>query len=87
MYFYTYSSFTALPTLYLEDIFVIRNSRQKGVGKALFNRCVQEARKHDCGKMEWAVLTWNKNAIDFYEKQGANKDDIFVYNLKLQAKS
>ncbi len=90
LYFYTYSSFSALPTLYLEDLFVLEETRQKGLGKALFNRCLQEARNHGCGKMEWAVLTWNRNAIDFYEKQSAKKDDVFVYYIKLdssQAKS
>ncbi len=90
LYFYTYSSFSALPTLYLEDLFVLEETRQRGLGKALFKRCLQEARNQGCGKMEWAVLTWNRNAIDFYEKQGAKKDDVFVYYIKLdssQAKS
>ncbi len=85
LYFFTYSSFTALPTLYLEDIFLLEDSRQKGLGKVLFNRCVKEARKHGCGKMEWAVLTWNKKAIDFYEKQGAKRLDLIEYKLDLDS--
>jgi len=85
LYFYTYSSFTALPTLYLEDLFVLEDSRQKGLGKALFNRCVEEARKHGCGKMEWAVLTWNQKAMDFYVRRGAKRDDVFVYKLNLDS--
>jgi GNAT superfamily N-acetyltransferase len=87
LYFYTYSSFAALPTLYLEDIFVLEEARQKGVGKALFKKCADEARNHGCGKMEWAVLTWNQNAIRFYEKEGAKRDDIFVYYLKFESSS
>ncbi len=83
LYFYSYASFTALPTLYLEDLFVIKDSRKKGVGKALFNRCVEEARKNGCGKMEWAVLTWNEKALEFYEKEGGRRDGVFVYKLDL----
>jgi hypothetical protein len=31
IYFYNYSSFLALPTLYLEDIFVLENYRKQGI--------------------------------------------------------
>ncbi|MDG6923470.1 MAG: GNAT family N-acetyltransferase, partial [Nitrososphaerota archaeon] len=72
-YFYTYSTFLALPTFYLEDIFVDAEFRRKGLGLALFLKCVSEAYKNNCGRFEFAVLTWNKNAIKFYEKFGARK--------------
>jgi GNAT superfamily N-acetyltransferase len=69
--FETYSSFLALPTLYLEDIFILPQFRSKGIGMQLFKRCLLEAAKRGCGRMEWVVLDWNKNAIRFYEKLGA----------------
>ena len=53
LYFYTYSSFLARPTLYLEDIFVLESFRKKGVGKKLFLECVKEAVENesaDCWK-------------------------------------
>ncbi len=85
LYFYTYSSFTARPTLYLEDLYVLEDTRRKGLGKALFTKCVEEAITHGCNKMEWAVLPWNRNAIDFYEKLGAKKLDLLAYKLDLSA--
>ncbi len=85
LYFYTYSSFTARPTLYLEDLFVLEDTRRRGLGKALFTKCVEEAINHGCNKMEWAVLPWNRNAIDFYEKLGAKKLDLLAYELDLSA--
>ncbi len=69
--FETYSSFLALPTLYLEDIFILPEYRSYGIGKKLFQRCLREAKSRGCGRMEWVVLDWNKNAIRFYEKLGA----------------
>lgn len=88
LYFYTYSSFLARPTLYLEDIFVLEEHRGRGIGGGLFTRCVEEAKKNDCGRMEWAVLTWNKNAIDFYEKLGAKRlDQWYTYRLTKEAMS
>ena len=73
LYFYSYSSFVAKPSLYLEDLFVLEGYRKLGVGFALFRRCVDEAVSKGCGRMEWAVLAWNQKAIDFYERLGAKK--------------
>ncbi len=87
LYFYTYSSFTARSTFYLEDLFVLKNSRRKGLGKALFMKCIEEAVANGCRKIEWAVLPWNRNAIDFYERLGAKKLDLFVYKLELEPQS
>lgn len=67
----TYSSFLALPTLYLEDLFVKPEFRSQGVGAALFRKAVQEAERRGCGRMEWAVLDWNQLARDFYARFGA----------------
>jgi GNAT superfamily N-acetyltransferase len=69
----TYSSFLALPTLYLEDIFILPEFRSKGIGKELFKHCVKIALEKGCGRMDWQVLDWNKLAIDFYNKTGARQ--------------
>ena len=82
LYFYYYSSFEAKPTLYLEDLYVLESHRKRGVGFALFRRCVDEAVSKGCGRMEWAVLTWNEKAMRFYEKLGAKRlSDWYVYRL------
>lgn len=67
----TYSSFLALPTLYLEDLFVLPEFRKQRVGIALFRAMVREAHARGCGRMEWTVLDWNMIAIDFYRRLGA----------------
>lgn len=71
LFFETYSSFLARPTLYLEDLFVHPDHRKSGLGLALFRAVASEAVRRECGRMEWAVLTWNRLAIDFYERLGA----------------
>ncbi len=82
LYFFSYSSFLGRPTLYLEDIFVGEKHRKMGVGRSLFRRCVEEASARGCGRMEWAVLSWNRNAIGFYERVGAKRlDEWLVYRL------
>ncbi len=69
--FETYSSFLALPTLYLEDLFVLPEFRKRKAGYALFSAMVKEAHRRGCGRMEWTVLDWNQLAIDFYKRFGA----------------
>jgi GNAT superfamily N-acetyltransferase len=73
--FPTYSSFLAQPTLYLEDVFVLPEARSAGVGRAIFRVLAEEALRRDCGRMEWVVLTWNRLAIDFYDRMGAQPLD------------
>ncbi|SFV29585.1 GNAT family N-acetyltransferase [Thermoflavifilum thermophilum] len=57
--------------LYLEDIIVTQDMRGKGIGKQLFERCIQEAKARGLSGMTWQVLDWNEPAIRFYEKYGA----------------
>lgn len=71
LYFYTYSTFLARPTLYLEDLFVRPDERRRGAGKALLSALAALALKRGCGRMEWAVLDWNTPSIKFYETLGA----------------
>ncbi len=80
--FETYSTFLALPTLYLEDLFVLEEYRGRRVGYALFLHCAQEAVRRGCGRFEWTVLDWNRHAISFYERLGARHlDDWRIYRL------
>jgi GNAT superfamily N-acetyltransferase len=71
LYFFTYSTFLARPTLYLEDLFVKPDERGRGAGKALLGALAELAATRGCGRMEWAVLDWNTPSIAFYESLGA----------------
>jgi GNAT superfamily N-acetyltransferase len=71
VFFETYSSFLALPSLYLEDLFVVTEARGAGAGKAVMRWLAREAIRRGCGRFEWQVLDWNRLAIDFYERLGA----------------
>lgn len=68
-----YSSFLALSTLYIEDVFVHPEYRRQGIGKQFLKFLAQIALENNCGRMEWIVLNWNKMAINFYEKIGAKQ--------------
>jgi GNAT superfamily N-acetyltransferase len=71
LYFFTYSTFLARPSLYLEDLFVLPEERGTGAGQALLRALARIALGRGCGRMEWAVLDWNRPAIRFYQRLGA----------------
>jgi len=71
LYFFTYSTFMGRPTLYLEDLFVLPEERGRGAGRALLGELARIAVRRGCGRLEWAVLDWNKNSIRFYKRLGA----------------
>lgn len=88
LFFHNFSTFLARPGIYLEDLFVIPAQRGRGVGRALLMELARLAVKRGCGRLEWAVLNWNRDAIGFYQKLGAKPNsDWTVYRLAGEALS
>lgn len=82
LFFHNYSTFLGRPGIYLEDLFVNPVARGLGYGKALLARLAAIAKSRNCGRLEWAVLNWNKPSIDFYESLGAIAlDEWKIYRL------
>jgi GNAT superfamily N-acetyltransferase len=71
VYFESFSTFQGLPSLYLEDLFVLPDLRGRGIGRALLVQLARIAKTRNCGRFEWNVLNWNRRAIELYEKLGA----------------
>jgi GNAT superfamily N-acetyltransferase len=71
LYTFTYSTFLARPTLWLEDLFVLPEARGRGAGLGLLRALARIAQRRGCGRMEWTVLDWNRPAIRFYRRLGA----------------
>lgn len=75
LYFHNYSTFLGRANLYLEDLFVREDFRGKGIGKAMLHRLAKIAVAQGCGRLDWACLDWNRPAIGFYRKLGAQVID------------
>ena len=78
VYLFMYSTFAGRPILYIEDIFVRPRDRRQGAGLALMRALARTALDTDCGRMEWSVLRWNRPAIDFYRRLGAEPHDAWL---------
>jgi GNAT superfamily N-acetyltransferase len=71
LWFRSYSTFLARPGIYLEDLFVFPAHRGQGLGRRLLAHLARTAVERGFGRVEWAVLDWNADAIRFYESLGA----------------
>ena len=86
LFFHNFSTFLAQPGIYLEDLFVVPEHRGRGIGRAVLKELARLAVERGCGRLEWAVLDWNRDAIGFYERLGARPNsDWTVYRLAGEA--
>lgn len=67
LWFFTFSTFLGRRGIWLEELFVREPHRGRGHGRAL----LAHLRGLVDGRVEWAVLDWNRRAIDFYDALGA----------------
>jgi len=71
LYFNNFSTFLGKPGIYLEDLYIKEEYRNKGFGKQVFTYLANECIQKGYGRLEWSVLDWNEPSIQFYQKLGA----------------
>jgi ribosomal protein S18 acetylase RimI-like enzyme len=71
VWYRSYSTWTGVPGIYLEDLFVEPEHRSRGFGKAFLVALARIALDRGYQRFEWVVLDWNTPAIGFYEALGA----------------
>ncbi len=65
-------------SLYLDDLYVKETYRGHKIGSKLLDKIIEIGRLNNCKRIRWQVLSWNKPAIDFYKKIGADLDDEWI---------
>jgi GNAT superfamily N-acetyltransferase len=73
-------------TVHLEDLIVTKDKRGSGAGIALYKAVLKYGYDFGAKRVVWDVLSWNKNAIDFYKNTGATVlDDWQVVHMREKA--
>jgi len=86
VYFQNFSTFSGRAGIYLEDLFVEPAHRGSGIGGALLRYLADLGKQRGCARLNWAVLDWNRPAIDFYRSIGAVPlEDWTVFQLSGEA--
>lgn len=70
LYYPRYSTWKGA-TYHLEDLIVTPDARGTGVGSALYRAFIAQAYEKGVRRIEWVVLDWNVNAVNFYKQSGA----------------
>jgi GNAT superfamily N-acetyltransferase len=78
VYFETFSTFLAIPGIWLEDLFVRPRHRKAGVGRALLAEVAARLRERGGERLEWSALDWNELALGFYKGLGAERMDTWL---------
>lgn len=82
LFFHNFSTWLGRAGIYLEDLYVKKEYRGRGYGKALLKELARITVERGCGRLEWACLDWNQPSIDFYLSLGAiPMDEWTVYRL------
>jgi GNAT superfamily N-acetyltransferase len=71
IWYFLFGTFSGRYSLFVEDIFVAPEWRDRGIGLALFRHMARMAAQRQCVQMLWEVLDWNAPAIEFYRRIGA----------------
>ena len=71
LFYSTFSTWTGRRGLWLEDLYVAPEARGRGAGAALLQALAAIAVDRGCARFEWAVLDWNRPAVEFYRAKGA----------------
>jgi RimJ/RimL family protein N-acetyltransferase len=56
--------------------YVTPQFRGNAIGTHLIDRVIRYAKETGCHRLRWQVSEWNKPAIDFYRKIGAEIDSV-----------
>lgn len=84
-YFYAYYTWVG-KSLYLDDLYVLEAYRGQKTGARLLDELFNLARQENCKRVRWMVSDWNKPAIEFYKKCGAEIDEeLFVCDFDKKA--
>jgi len=64
--------------MYLDDLVVDQNHRQKGIGKKLLDAVIKDSICRNIHQFRFHVLDWNTSAISFYEKYPFTFEDDWI---------
>lgn len=73
LYLFLFATFKCKPTLYLEDLYILEEHRNKGYGKKLFKELAKIAKEKGSTRLEWTCLDHNEKGLFFYNSLGAKR--------------
>ena len=76
------SGMVEMKTMYIEDLIVDRNFREKGIASQLYEEMEERGRNTGAKRLDLMVWEFNSDAKRFYEKQGM-RPQRYIYEKEL----
>ena len=87
LFFHNFSTFLGKPGIYIEDLYIRKEYRGNGYGKATIDMIYKLAEERGCGRVEWWCLDSNTPSFELYRRIGAEAmTDWTVHILVIDAK-
>ena len=81
--YWHFSSLSAAETVLMNDLFVAKQARGLGIGRALIEASAEVARERGAACLEWATAPGNVTAQRLYDSTGATRSEWVEYELEL----
>ena len=75
LWYVTFSTWTGVNGIWLEDLYVMPEHRGRGIGRDLLAALARICVERGYPRLEWWVLNWNEPSIGFYRSLGAAPSD------------
>lgn len=79
-----FSTLTGAPFLHLDCLYLEPTARGLGLGGELLTAVAGCARALGCDQLQWQTPVWNADAIRFYDRLGAIRQEKYRYTMALK---
>jgi GNAT superfamily N-acetyltransferase len=80
--YWHFSSTEAVETVLMNDLYVAKQARGRGVGRALIEATAEVARERGAALVEWSTEPDNHTAQRLYDGTGAKRSEWVGYELR-----
>jgi GNAT superfamily N-acetyltransferase len=81
--YWHFSSTKAVETVLMNDLYVSREARGEGVGRALIEAAAEIGRERGAPILEWSTAPDNRTAQRLYDSTGAEQSTWIEYELRI----
>jgi GNAT superfamily N-acetyltransferase len=82
-YTFDYSTWDAAEFMYMDCLFLRKQTRGRGIGTQIIQKLADVAAQHNCVNIQWQTPSFNEPAIRFYHKNGALSASKARFTLKI----
>lgn len=79
------STWEARRFLHMDCLYLRPEARNRGLGRRLLNHGAELARRHGVEEIQWQTPTWNRGAIRFYGRLGAEAKEKLRFTWSRRA--